>query len=451
MSIERKANEVVEKVDTAIDYVKNGDAIDKAKEIVSTAKDKIEDFDLSEFIQDTFNIDKKETEKVDTLVNNNSYNGVLNNYKNNATIDVEELSKNRLKIDNLDDIANTDNDKNYLIKKTTLDMYGNDMEYSSKKTSAGTTTYYDSDGNKIKIIKADGTVSFGGKTIKKDGYVIDAVGRDVLTDGSSYWDDNIIKSDGSSYLYNKNNKLISYTDKNGNVTRYSYDEDGNIKNIEVYKKELNADGTKRTIVYDNDGSYTVTDTSQDTGASEVVKYDKDGNYTSRSSITEDKANGRTIELVDGKKNVYKGDQLEYVETNDGITTTRTYYNNDGTVNKEETIENGNVTQTIDKYSNGDYKITDASGEETEYYSNGTPKGIEFNGNKTYYYENGQTKNQINVDGTEIYYNEDGSKIYEKFLDGTTQYYNSDGSVDYYDENMNLIKEVKADGSEVYWN
>lgn len=451
MSIERKANEVVEKVDTAIDYVKNGDAIDKAKEIVSTAKDKIEDFDLSEFIQDTFNIDKKETEKVDTLVNNNSYNGVLNNYKNNATIDVEELSKNRLKIDNLDDIANTDNDKNYLIKKTTLDMYGNDMEYSSKKTSAGTTTYYDSDGNKIKIIKADGTVSFGGKIIKKDGYVIDAVGRDVLTDGSSYWDDNIIKSDGSSYLYNKNNKLISYTDKNGNVTRYSYDEDGNIKNIEVYKKELNADGTKRTIVYDNDGSYTVTDTSQDTGASEVVKYDKDGNYTSRSSITEDKANGRTIELVDGKKNVYKGDQLEYVETNDGITTTRTYYNNDGTVNKEETIENGNVTQTIDKYSNGDYKITDASGEETEYYSNGTPKGIEFNGNKTYYYENGQTKNQINVDGTEIYYNEDGSKIYEKFLDGTTQYYNSDGSVDYYDENMNLIKEVKADGSEVYWN
>lgn len=451
MSIERKASEVVEKVDTAIDYVKNSDTIEKAKEVVSAAKDKIEDFDLSEFIQDTFNIDKKETEKVDTLVNNNSYNGVLNNYKNNATIDVEELSKNRLKIDNLDDIANTDNDKNYLIKKTTLDMYGNDMEYSSKKTSGGTTTYYDSDGNKIKIIKADGTVSFGGKTIKKDGYVIDAVGRDVLTDGSSYWDDNIIKSDGSSYLYNKNNKLISYTDKNGNVTRYSYDEDGNIKNIEVYKKELNADGTKRTIVYDNDGSYTVTDTSQDTGAYEVVKYDKDGNYTSRSSITEDKANGRTIELVDGKKNVYKGDQLEYVETNDGITTTRTYYNNDGTVNKEETIENGNVTQTIDKYSNGDYKITDASGEETEYYSNGTPKGIEFNGNKTYYYENGQTKNQINVDGTEIYYNEDGSKIYEKFLDGTTQYYNSDGSVDYYDENMNLIKEVKADGSEVYWN
>lgn len=451
MSIERKANEVVEKVDTAIDYVKNGDAIDKAKEIVSTAKDKIEDFDLSEFIQDTFNIDKKETEKVDTLVNNNSYNGVLNNYKNNATIDVEELSKNRLKIDNLDDIANTDNDKNYLIKKTTLDMYGNDMEYSSKKTSAGTTTYYDSDGNKIKIIKADGTVSFGGKTIKKDGYVIDAVGRDVLTDGSSYWDDNIIKSDGSSYLYNKNNKLISYTDKNGNVTRYSYDEDGNIKNIEVYKKELNADGTKRTIVYDNDGSYTVTDTSQDTDASEVVKYDKDGNYISRSSITEDKANGRTIELVDGKKNVYKGDQLEYVETNDGITTTRTYYNNDGTVNKEETIENGNVTQTIDKYSNGDYKITDASGEEIEYYSNGTPKGIELNGNKTYYYENGQTKSQINANGTEVSYNEDGSKIYEKFSDGTTQYYNSDGSVDYYDENMNLIKEVKADGSEVYWN
>lgn len=451
MSIERKASEVVEKVDTAIDYVKNSDTIEKAKEVVSAAKDKIEDFDLSEFIQDTFNIDKKETEKVDTLVNNNSYNGVLNNYKNNATIDVEELSKNRLKIDNLDDIANTDNDKNYLIKKTTLDMYGNDMEYSSKKTSGGTTTYYDSDGNKIKIIKADGTVSFGGKTIKKDGYVIDAVGRDVLTDGSSYWDDNIIKSDGSSYLYNKNNKLISYTDKNGNVTRYSYDEDGNIKNIEVYKKELNADGTKRTIVYDNDGSYTVTDTSQDTGASEVVKYDKDGNYTSRSSITEDKANGRTIELVDGKKNVYKGDQLEYVETNDGITTTRTYYNNDGTVNKEETIENGNVTQTIDKYSNGDYKITDASGEEIEYYSNGTPKGIEFNGNKTYYYENGQTKSQINANGTEVSYNEDGSKIYEKFSDGTTQYYNSDGSVDYYDENMNLIKEVKADGSEVYWN
>ena len=448
--IDKTKSDIVQKVDSAVDYVKSTEIVEKAKDVVSTAKDKIEDFDLSEFIQDTFNIDKKETEKVDTLVNNNSYNGVLNNYKNNATIDVEELSKNRLKIDNLDDIANTDNDKNYLIKKTTLDMYGNDMEYSSKKTSEGTTTYYDSDGNKIKIINADGTVSFDGKTIKKDGYVIDAVGRDVLTDGSSYWDDNIIKSDGSSYLYIKN-KLISYTDKNGDVTRYSYDEDGNIKNIEVHKKELNADGTKRTIVYDNDGSYTVTDTSQDTGYSEVVKYDKDGNYTSRSSITEDKANGRTIELVDGKKNVYKGDQLEYVETNDGITTTRTYYNNNGTVNKEETIENGNVTQTIDKYSNGDYKITDASGEEIEYYSNGVAKCTEIDGTKTYYYENGQAKDQINADGTEIYYNEDGSKISEKFLDGTTQYYNSDGSVDYYDENMNLIKEVKADGSEVYWN
>ena len=460
--INKTSTTVAEKVDTAIDYISNTELATKAKDVVSTAKDKVEEFDLSEFIKDTFNpLSGNDVENIDKLATtNNTYDSLLSTQKSNNNIDVSSLEKNVFKVDNIHDVSDSDNDKNYLIKKTTVDFNGEDLEYSSKDTySDGTIIYKDKDGKAIKTVNADGTVTINGKTLHYDGTVTDSVGRILLADGG-YYDASdssvsVKKSDGSEYIYDANGKLTKVVDKDENSTIYNYDENGNVDTIEFHKHEQNADGSYRSTIYNSDGSYSVTDISTEgsNSFSETVNYDKDGNYISRDTSYRDGVNGETVKTSDGTKYVYNlsGDQLKYTEETDGITTTRTYYNNNGTVDKEETIEYGNVTQTIDKYSNGDYKIIDASGEETEYYSNGVAKSTEINGNKTYYYENGQTKNQINVDGTEVFYNEDGSKIYEKFLDGTTQYYNSDGSVDYYDENMNLIKEVKADGSEVYWN
>ena len=459
--INKTNSTVAEKIDSAVDYISNTELATKAKDVVSTTKEKVEDFDLSEFIQDTFKI-KGNGENIEKLpTTNNNYDSLVSTQKSNASIDATSLEKNVFKVNDIHDVSDPDNDKNYLIKKTTVDFNGEDLEYSSKDAySDGTIIYKDKDGNTIKKVNADGTVTIKGKTLHYDGTVTDSMGRILLTDGSYYRtsDDEVSvkKTDGSEYVYDESGKLTKVTDADGNYTYYKYDENGNVKTIEVNQKEQNADGTYRTTVYNNDGSYSVTDTSYEGSDefSETVSYDKNGNFIKRETSLKDGANGQTVKTDEnGKKYFYDfdGKNLEYTEEKEGYTVTKTYYDRDGSVSKVEISENGKVVETETKYSNGDYGIVDKNGNYTEYYANGTMKRTESNGNKTYYYENGQTSMEINADGSEVYYNEDGRKTSEKFSDGTTQYYNSDGSVDYYDVDMNIIKEVKADGSEVYWN
>ena len=438
----------------------NKSGTDVVKKIDATI-DKVESLDLSDLIKDTFNpITDSEVENVDEVSNkDDDYTSLLNMQKNNSTIDATDLKNNELKVGNLNEISDPSNDKNYIIKKTTLGMNGEDLDYSTKKTyNDGTIIYLDKEGNKVKIVNPDGTVTINGKTIQKDGSVVDPVGRIVLKDGSSYRADdsgiNIEKSDGTEYFYDTTGKLTKVVDKDGNSSVYNYDESGKVTTIEVNKKEANADGSYRTIIYNSDGSYSVTDTSKEGSReySETTNYDKDGKTLGRDTTTYDGPNGEIIKESGNTKYVYNSadETLKYKEETNGNITTKTYYYSDGTVDKEETIENGKVTQTISKYSNGDYVVTDENGDETEYYANGSPKSDNSGGVEKQYYDNGNVSAEYNSDGSSKFYDESGNLTLEKNADGSMHSYNSDGSEDFYDSEGNHIQSINPDGTVVDW-
>ncbi len=319
-----------------------------------------------------------------------------------------------------------------------IDPYGNDQLEN----------VYDSEGRVYQQVNEDGTTYqyeyFDDKTIftERDG-----------TKSTYYKDekDRIIKKeyvDGSErFVFDENDNVIRYFDKNGNETGFEYDENGNLvvskdalgqvtkyihnQNGDLIEKE-NPDGTKVTYSYDEHSNLlSITD---ELGQTESFVYDseynlienvrKDGSvlsftYDGRGNLKSESLNGTVL-------NLYEYDLVNRpVKVTDAL----------GNFNSIRYTSSGKVMGTV---------LADGSSTENIYdKEERLIESIDGNGNHTKYSYNamGSLSEMVSADGAITKYTYDNMQNLVKttFADGTE-------IENIYDNAGRLIKEIDELGN-----
>ncbi|WP_313152234.1 DUF6531 domain-containing protein [Lacrimispora sp.] len=239
----------------------------------------------------------------------------------------------------------------------------------------------------------------------------------------------IFEDGEETFAYNDRNQKIRYTDKNGNTTRYSYDNQGNLTQV------INALGQKTNMTYDSNGN--LISIKQHDGSYTKRYYDKQRNLVeivnpsgnSTKIIYNDKNMPKTIVLPDNSEINMSYNEKGNMNLLRGSLGNELFYEYDELNRIIKYINaNGNITNYRYDSKNNICEVENALGNKRifEYENDMVAKIIDFNGG---------------VD--ELQYNE---------MNRISKYTNANGDSSFfeYDVMGNLTKEVRPNGGSVQY-
>lgn len=312
--------------------------------------------------------------------------------------------------------------------------YGDFISVATNRNGKESVREYDCDGLLIKYTDENGNVT---KYTYDERYNI--------------VEETDAKNNAITKTYGTFNTPICITDKNGNTTSFEYDDYGNVTKI-LYPA-VNGVRGEETFVY-NSRNQLIRHTDL-RGTVTVYTYDAAGMPASKkvgnkNAIQYSYQNGLLMSQTDAKGNITRygynavGQMTSMTDAENNVT----LYEYDACGNLlKTTYPNGKTIITTYDGNHQKTSVTDANGNRTEYSYNGNMKNdvITLPDNNTIRYEfDGEDRPVKEIDQagnvTMIQYDDGGRVISKTFPDGSTVHY-------IYDEVGNVTKETNSKGAE----